>query len=181
VTRTRLTARLAVALLALTLGLAGCVTPSSGPGPGEPLPSAILSPQEEAAQSCPNGGVPGPAVPASEVESVLDGHVPRYLPPALFGLAAAWGPVGGTATAGAAWADPRCRIVRIVLDPGASVGSGPQVGDWTLTQSGPCANGLLPGSFCHEYRTRVDGGTLVLSTVGLAREDGDAVANSVPT
>jgi hypothetical protein len=116
----------------------------------------------------------------NEVESALDGHVPHELPPSDFGLAAAWGPVGGSATAGAVWVDPRCRVVRIVVDPNASVGTGPQVGDWTLTQSQPCATGLLQGAPCLEYRTQVDGGTLVLSTVGLAREEGDAVANSVP-
>jgi hypothetical protein len=169
-----------LAVLGMALALAACATPSSGGRPDQPLPSAILSPQQEAAQSCPNGGVPGPVVPPAEVESSLDGHVPHSLPPTQFGLAAAWGPEGGTATAGAVWADPRCRIVRIVLDPNASVGAGPQVGDWTLTGSQQCATGLLQGAPCLEYRTSVDGGTLVLSTVGLAREEGDAVANSVP-
>jgi hypothetical protein len=161
------------------VALGACATPSSG-GPDEPLPSIILSPQHEAAQSCPNGGVPGPVVPPSEVESSLDGHVPHELPPSDFGLSAAWGPVGGSATAGAVWVDPRCRVVRIVLDPNASVGAGPQVGDWTLTSSQPCEGGLLQGASCLEYRTTVDGGTLVLSTTGLAREEGDAVANSIP-
>lgn len=165
---------------AAALLLAGCATPSGGNGPADPLPSGILSPQHEAAQSCPVGGVPGPVVSAQQVESALDGHVPHELPPSQFGLSAAWGPVGGSATAGAAWADPRCRVVRIVLDPNASVGSGPQVGDWTLTRSDQCAAGLLQGAQCLEYRTDVAEGTLVLSTVGLAREDGDAVANSVP-
>jgi hypothetical protein len=169
--------------LALLAGLAmtACATPSGSAGPSEPLPSIILSPQHEAAQSCPNGGVPGPAVPPSEVESVLDDHVPHELPPSDFGLAAAWGPVGGSATAGAVWVDPRCRVVRIVLDPNASVGAGPQVGDWTLTESQQCGGGLLVGAACLEYRVKVNGATLVLSTIGLAREEGDAVANSVPT
>ncbi len=169
-----------VAVALLGAALASCATPSGTAGVSEPLPSIILSPQHEAAQSCPNGGVPGPVVPPSEVESALDGHVPHQLPPSDFGLAAAWGPVGGSATAGAVWVDPRCRVVRIVVDPNASVGSGPQVGEWTLTGSEPCATGLLQGASCLEYRTRVDDGTLVLSTVGLAREEGDAVANSVP-
>jgi hypothetical protein len=175
--------RIASRLLAVAIGgasLVACATPSGRAGPSEPLPSIILSPQHEAAQSCPNGGVPGPVVLPNEVESALDGHVPHELPPSDFGLAAAWGPVGGSATAGAVWVDPRCRVVRIVVDPNASVGTGPQVGDWTLTQSQPCATGLLQGAPCLEYRTQVDGGTLVLSTVGLAREEGDAVANSVP-
>lgn len=166
--------------LALATLLSGCATPSGSAGSGEPLPSIILSPQHEAAQSCPNGGVPGPAVPASQVETVLDGHVPHELPPSDFGLAAAWGPVGGSASAGAVWVDPRCRVVRVVLDPNASVGAGPQVGDWTLTESRQCGGGLLPGASCLEYRVEVEGATLVLSTIGLAREEGDAVAESVP-
>jgi len=165
---------------ALAVALGACAVPSSG-SPDQPLPSIILSPQHEAAQSCPNGGVPGPVIPPSQVETDLDGHVPHELPPSDFGLAAAWGPVGGSATAGAVWVDPRCRVVRIVLDPGASVGAGPQVGDWTVTSSQACGSGLLQGAACLEYRARVDGGTLVLSTIGLAREEGDAVANSVPT
>jgi len=164
----------------LGAGLAACATPSTTAGPTGPLPSIILSPQHEAAQSCPNGGVPGPEVRPDQIETALDGHVPHELPPSDFGLAAAWGPVGGSATAGAVWVDPRCRVVRIVVDPNASVGTGPQVGDWTLTQSQPCATGLLQGAPCLEYRTKVNGGTLVLTTVGLAREEGDAVANSVP-
>jgi hypothetical protein len=67
-----------------------------------------------------------------------------------------------------------------VLDPNASLGSGPQVGDWTLTRSDVCGAGLLQGAGCLEYRTDVAEGTLVLTTVGLAREEGDAVAGSVP-
>ena len=167
--------------LALAFLLTGCPTPSDGAGPDEPLPSAILSPVQEAAQSCPVGGVPGPPVPAEGLETALDGHVPRHLPPTQFGLAAGWGPVGGSATAGAAWADPRCRVVRLVLDPNASVGSGPQVGVWTLTRSERCGNGLLTDAPCLEYRTKAAEGVLVLSTVGLAREEGDAVADSTPT
>jgi len=159
--------------------LVACSTPSGG-GASEPLPSLILSPQHEAAQSCPNGGVPGPQVRPDQVESALDDHVPHELPRSDFGLAAAWGPVGGSATAGAVWVDPRCRVVRLVLDPNASVGAGPQVGDWTLTSSQTCGGGLLAGAACLEYRAEVDGGTLVLSTIGLAREEGDAVANSIP-
>jgi hypothetical protein len=169
-----------VALAALAVALAGCATPSGRAGPNNPLPSVILSPQQEAAQSCPIGGIPGPVVPAQGVEAALDEHVPHHLPPGQFGLAAAWGPVGGSATAGAAWADPRCRTVRIVLDPNAATGSGPQVGDWTLTRSDVCQSGLLVGAPCLEYRTDVAEGTLVLTTVGLAREEGDAVATSVP-
>ncbi|HXJ63742.1 MAG TPA: hypothetical protein VNN79_08305 [Actinomycetota bacterium] len=165
--------------LLVTASLGACATPSSG-GTGEPLPSIILSPQHEAAQSCPNGGIPGPQVRPDQVGSVLDDHVPHELPPSDFGLAAAWGPVGGSATAGAVWVDPRCRVVRVVLDPNQSVGAGPQVGDWTLTSSQPCVGGLLRGASCLEYRAEVDGGTLVLSTIGLAREEGDAVANSIP-
>ena len=165
--------------LLVTASLGACATPSSG-GTGEPLPSIILSPQHEAAQSCPNGGIPGPQVRPDQVGSVLDDHVPHELPPSDFGLAAAWGPVGGSATAGAVWVDPRCRVVRVVLDPNQSVGAGPQVGDWTLTSSQPCVGGLLRGASCLEYRAEVDGGALVLSTIGLAREEGDAVANSIP-
>ena len=160
--------------------LSGCPTPSDGAGPDEPLPSVILSPQHEAAQSCPVGGVPGPVVSGAQVEAALDGHVPHQLPPSQFGLAAAWGPIGGSATAGAAWADPRCRVVRIVLDPGGAGGNGPQVGDWTLVRSDQCSEGLLQGAQCLEYRTGVAEGTLILSTVGLTREEGDAVAISVP-
>jgi hypothetical protein len=170
---------IAVAALAAAV-LAACTTPSDRAGPNDPLPSVILSPQQEAAQSCPIGGIPGPVVPAQGVDTALDQHVPHHLPPGQFGLAAAWGPVGGSATAGAVWADPRCRTVRIVLDPNAQTGSGPQVGDWTLTQNGPCSGGLLVGAACLEYRTGVAEGVLVLSTVGLAREEGDAVATSVP-
>jgi hypothetical protein len=165
---------------AAALALAGCVEQSSPAGPNDPLPSVILSPQQQAAQSCPNGGVPGPVVPASQVESALDGHVPHDLPLGQFGLAAAWGPVGGSATAGAAWADPECRTVRIVLDPNADVGSGPQFGAWTVTQNAECRGGLLSGATCLEYRTGVDGGTLVLSTIGLSREQADPVVSSVP-
>jgi hypothetical protein len=170
-----------IAVLVLSAALmAACATPSDRSGPADPLPSMILSPQQGAAQSCPIGGIPGPVVPAERVEAVLEEHVPHYLPPGQFGLAAAWGPVGGSATAGAAWSDPRCRTVRIVLDPNGSVGSGPQVGDWTLTRSEQCGSGLLVGAPCLEYRTDVAEGTLILSAVGLAREEGDAVATSVP-
>lgn len=165
---------------AAAFALAACPTPSDRAGPDEPLPSAILSPQHEAAQSCPVGGVPGPVVTADRVESALEGHVPHYLPPSQFGLAAAWGPVGGSATAGAAWADPRCRVVRVVVDPNASVGSGPQVGVWTLTRSEQCGSGLLQGAQCLEYRVEVPEGAIVVSTVGLAREEGDAVVDSIP-
>ena len=109
----------------------------------------------------------------------MAGHLPRYLPPQ-FGLAAAWGPGAGTATAGAVWTDPRCRTVRVVLDPYADTGSGPQVGDWTLTRNALCGNGLLQNVPCLEYRAPAGDATVVVSTTALARQEGDAVIESIP-
>jgi hypothetical protein len=69
--------------------------------------------------------------------------------------------------------------VRIALDPHAAEGSGPQVGEWTLTTSTTRGNGLLTDVPCLEYRTGAGDTTVVLSTVGLVRDEGDAVASSV--
>jgi hypothetical protein len=166
-------ARLAAAMLT------GCPTPSTGTGPNDPLPSSILTREAEASQSCPIGDVPGPLVAPERVPSVMAEHLPHFLPPQ-FGLAAGWGPGGATDTAGAVWTDPRCRTVRVVLDPHAEAGSGPQVGEWTLTQNATCGNGLLQDVPCLEYRADAGDAALVVSTVGLAREEGDAVISSIP-
>ena len=92
----------------------------------------------------------------------------------------AWEPGPNELTAGAAWADARCRTVVVRLGPSGPPAQGTAVGDWRLARSEICSNGLLSDVQCLLYVAPVGQDALVLSTVGLAREQADGVALSVP-
>ena len=157
---------------------AACTVPDE-PGPTGPVPERVLSPAVSAALSCPIGSVRGIQVEPEELVAALDDHVPRSLPDD-FGLLVGWRPGPNDPTAGGAWSDGRCRTIVLRLGPPGPPPAGPAIGPWRLVRSAPCSNGVLSDVSCLEYRAPVGDGHLVLSTVGVAQEQADAVVASIP-
>lgn len=160
--------------------MAACTVPDEAAETADPVPSAVLSPAVGAAQGCPIGRASGIRIEAGSVVAALSDHVPRALPPN-FGLLVAWEPGPDDPTAGAAWADARCRTIVIrVAEKAGPPATGPAVGDWRLGRSELCSNGLLSGVQCLLYVSDRGADRLILATVGLGREQADGVALSVP-
>ena len=108
----------------------------------------------------------------------LHGLLPRLLPVG-FGVVTAWRPSRREPDAGVAWAAAGCRtiVLRLSRTPGATP-SGPRVGGFTLARSVRCGNGPLENVSCFTYLAPTNSGRLSLDTVGLSREESDAVAVS---
>jgi hypothetical protein len=117
-------------------------------------------------------------IPAEDSLRAMHALLPRLLPVG-FGVVVAWRPSRRESDAGVAWAAAGCRTIVLRLSPtGAGPRAGPRVGGWSLVRRTTCGNGDLRGVSCFTYRARTRDGILSLATVGLSREESDAVAVS---
>ena len=163
-------------LLALALLAAACRQQPTV----EPVPSSVLSPVLLAAESCPGPERTGSPVGPEGLVDALRGHVPRFLPEDM-GVLVAWTPSARQPSAGAAWADQRCRTVTVRfhdIDP--TEAAHPGVGTWTAAREQRCENRVLPDVTCLEYRGGADDGLVVLSTVAVGEEEAQEIRDSLP-
>lgn len=125
--------------------------------------------------SCPQG-IPrsGPAK-TSNIDRVLDGHVPGWLP-AGFGLLTLY------QDHSAVWSDQRCREVELgVYGDGTTGPAANTVGRWRIVSDVPdgCGNAVLGRGRCLDYQTKIDHHVITVQMMGLERSDGDRIVHSI--
>ena len=178
--------RVLVAVTTSVVALAACTqstptVPTRGPAP---LPSLVLSPAPHppgAFHQCPFGPARASEIPPATLASVMQNHVPHWLPQGM-GLVEAFGPGFVGSLGGAYFADARCREVELWFWKSTDVGSGPRLGPWTVNADVPngCGNAVLGDGRCLDYRVRVAGGSVGVQMMGIPRHEGDQVVSSIP-
>jgi hypothetical protein len=109
----------------------------------------------------------------------MKGHVPHWLPEG-FGLAGTW-ELGDSAWA--TWTDDQCREVTVSVEQGrADATPGPRIGAWTVTVDVPaaCSNSVLGTATCLGYQANATMGSVGIQAMGIERQDGDAIVQSIP-
>ena len=97
------------------------------------------------------------------------------------GLVEAFGPGPGS-SAGAYFADVRCREVQLFFIRSTDLDSGERMGTWRVSESRPtaCSNIILGSARCIDYHAPVEGGQIAVQMMGLPRDQGDRIVLSIP-
>ena len=147
-----------------------------------PLP--MLNPRDvttPAPRDCPVGSRDRIVTPAQGIQ-LMRGHVPTDFPPGFGILLALESGSGG----GITWTDGRCRMVRVSFmpsgEPMVSSNGVDQVGPWVVESDRPeaCGNYVMGMGRCIGYTAAVSDGVVSVQTIGLSREEADALVLSIP-
>ena len=136
---------------------------------------ATSSAASPAPTACPQGIHRSGEADAKDIDHVLYGHVPRWLP-AGFGLLTLY------ADHSAVWSDRRCREVELGvsgdgdLDPAVAA-----VGQWRVIADAAngCGNAVLGRGRCLDYQTKIDHHVITVQMMAVDRAEGDRIVRSI--
>ena len=136
----------------------------AAPGAASPAPT-----------SCPQGIHRSGVANVKDIDRVLYGHVPRWLP-AGFGLLTLY------ADHSVVWSDRHCREVELGvygdgdMDPAAAA-----VGRWRVIADAAngCGNTVLGRGRCLDYQTKIGHHVITVQMMGVERPAGDRIVRSI--
>lgn len=140
------------------------------------FPARALQPGPPQAANCAGPRIRASAVSVDELEDLLHGHGPAWLPEGM-GLIRAFGPDGDET--GGHWAAADCRQLNITVNDSPGEASGWAPLDGAAAQEEQCFTEDLGDTDCWNTSRSYGGYSITIQTLGVTRDETQHIADSM--